>query len=200
MSVRASGSAPDVREYAGGTWRELAWEHVGGAAVAESVAVGGRSEQPSMPSGRYGSRDGRPSAPDDAVLEAHAAVYRIDIPEWVDEDAVLRIRWAGDVAQLRVDGVTATDRFWDGSDLVANLRDIGASASTRVELHVLPLRRDSGVHLPADAAARLAASGDGLCASTPARSTSGPSGARRLHDARSRVTLLESVYPRHDPR
>jgi hypothetical protein len=163
VSVRAGGPAPDVREYAGGAWRELAWEHVGGAAVAESVAVE-TDREPSMPSGRYGSRDGRPSAPDDAVLEAHAAVYRLDIPEWVGEDAVLRIRWAGDVAQLRVDGVTATDRFWDGSELVANLRDIGVSPSARVELHVLPLRRDSGVHLPADAAARLAAAADGLCA------------------------------------
>jgi hypothetical protein len=163
VSVRAGGPAPDLREYTGGAWRELAWEQDGGAAVVESVAVEAVRE-PSMPSGRYGSRDGRPSAPDDAVLEAHAAVYRLDIPEWVDEDAVLRIRWAGDIAQLRVDGVTATDRFWDGSELVANLRDIGASRSTRVELHVLPLRRDSSVHLPADAAIRLAASGDGLCA------------------------------------
>ncbi|WP_204318889.1 beta-galactosidase [Microbacterium sp. B35-04] len=162
VSVRASGSAPDMREYAGGVWRELAWDHAGGAAVTESVAVE-TVRSASMPSGRYGSRDGRPSAPDDAVLEAHAAVYRLDIPEWVDEDAVLRVRWAGDLAQLRVDGVTATDRFWDGSEFVANLRDIGASPSTRVELHVLPLRRDSGVHLPADAAARLAASVDAVC-------------------------------------
>lgn len=163
VSVRASGSAPDVREYTDGAWRELPWEHVGGAAVAESIPVQ-LMRAASMPSGRYGARDGRPAAPDDAVLEPHAAVYRLGIPEWVDEDAVLRVRWAGDIAQLRVDGVTATDRFWDGSELVANLRDIGASPSTHVEVHVVPLRRDSDVHLPADAAIRLATSADGLCA------------------------------------
>ena len=118
----------------------------------------------STPSGGYGSRDGRPAAPDDAVVDAHAAVHRIDGPEWADEDAVLRVAWAGDVAQLRVDGVTVTDRFWDGSDLVVNLRDIGVAASSRVELHVLPLRRDSGVNLPADAAARLTAATAALCA------------------------------------
>ncbi|GAA5087787.1 hypothetical protein GCM10025760_09350 [Microbacterium yannicii] len=174
VSVRAGGAAPDVREYAGGAWRELVWEHVSGVARAARAVTGQRGDAASVdvslvraastPSGEYGSRDGRPAAPDDAVLEEHAAVYRLEVPGWVDEDAVVRVAWAGDVAQLRVDGVTATDRFWDGSDLVVNLRDIGVSASSRVELHVLPLRRESAVHLPADAAARLAAATDALCA------------------------------------
>ncbi|WP_157005354.1 beta-galactosidase [Microbacterium trichothecenolyticum] len=121
------------------------------------------------PSGDYGSRDGRQAAPDDAVVDAHAGVYRLEVPEGLDDDAVLRVRWAGDVAQLRVDGVTATDRFWDGSELVANLRDIGVGPGASVELHILPLRRDTGVHLPEDAAARLAASADGLCELDDAR-------------------------------
>jgi beta-galactosidase len=163
VSVRASGPAPDVREYVGGAWRAPEWEHVDGAAVAASVPAE-LVREATVPSGDYGSRDGRQSAPADAVLDAHAAVYRLDLPAQFDRDAVVRVRWAGDVAQLRVDGVTATDRFWDGSELVANLHDSGARAGSRVELHVLPLRTDSGVHLPADAAARLAAAAEALCA------------------------------------
>jgi hypothetical protein len=161
VSVRGSGDTPDVREYVDGAWLTPEWEHADGAGVAASVSVR-RVRASTLPSGDYGSRDGRQAAPDDAVLDAHAAVYRVDIPAGLDADAVLRVRWAGDVAQLRVDGVTATDRFWDGSELVANLHDIGAAPHARVEVRILPLRRDTGVHLPVDAAARLAASADGL--------------------------------------
>ncbi|MDQ7879113.1 beta-galactosidase [Microbacterium sp. QXD-8] len=187
VAVRASGAEPDLRDYRGGAWRDLEWE-AADATAAQRSAVGStsapeRGPQPeraasvpirlvrpeTMPSGDYGSRDGRQAAPHDAVLDAHAAVYRLDVPEAFDDDAVLRVQWAGDVAQLRVDGVTATDRFWDGSELVANLRDIGAGPATRVELRVLPLRTDSRVHLPADAAARLAASDRALCEVSAAR-------------------------------
>lgn len=187
VAVRASGSGPDLREYRGGAWRDLEWE-VPDAAAARHPIVGsttaperdghpeGAASVPirlvrpeTMPSGDYGSRDGRQAAPHDAVLDAHAAVYRLDVPERFDDDAALRVQWAGDVAQLRVDGVTVTDRFWDGSELVANLRDIGAGPSTRIELRVLPLRTDSRVHLPADAAARLAAADRALCEVSAAR-------------------------------
>ncbi|MDR7183579.1 hypothetical protein J2X85_000602 [Microbacterium trichothecenolyticum] len=168
VSVRASGDAPDVREYVDGSWLTPDWEHVDGAGMEATIDVRALREG-TPPSGEYGSRDGRQAAPDDTVLDNHAAVYRLEIPEGLDADAVLRVRWAGDVAQLRVDGMTATDRFWDGSELVANLHDIGAGPDARVELHVLPLRRDTGVHLPAAAAARLAASADRLCELADAR-------------------------------
>ncbi|MFB7894574.1 beta-galactosidase [Microbacterium sp. NPDC056044] len=168
VSVRASGGRPEVREYVDGTWRTPDWEHADGAAVAASVPSS-RLREATLPSGDYGSRDGRHAAPDDAVFDAHAAVYGLEVPDGLDDDAVLRVRWAGDVAQLRVDGVTATDRFWDGSELVANLRDLGAGPGARIELHLLPLRRDTGVHLPADAADRLAGSTGVLCALDDAR-------------------------------
>ena len=168
VRVRTSGDAPDLREYVGGSWHTPDREHLDGAPVTATVAVRLLREATS-PSGEYGARDGRQAAPDDTVLDAHAAVYRLQIPDGLDADAVLRVRWAGDIAQLRVDGATATDRFWDGSELVANLRDIGAGPDAHVELHILPLRRDTGVHLPADAAARLAASTDGLCELADAR-------------------------------
>jgi hypothetical protein len=197
VAVRASGPEPDLREYSGGIWRDLEWA-IPDATAPRRSTIGstparerdgdpegadpegadpeGAASVPirlvrreTMPSGDYGSRDGRQAAPHDAVLDAHAAVYRLDVPERFDDDAVLRVQWAGDVAQLRVDGVTATDRFWDGSELVVNLRDIGAGPATRIELRVLPLRTDSGVHLPADAAARLAAADRALCEVSAAR-------------------------------
>ncbi len=163
VSVRTGGERPDVREYTRGQWQSLDWQHVEGTAVAASVPVE-RVREPSTPTGDYGSGDGRQAAPDDAVLEAHAAIHRLIVPEWAGDDAMLRVRWAGDVAQLRVDGATVTDRFWDGSDLTANLRDLGVVPGSRVELYLLPLRTDTGVHLPEEAAARLAAASGALCA------------------------------------
>ncbi|MCP2635955.1 beta-galactosidase [Microbacterium sp. HD4P20] len=163
VEVRTSRERPDVREYVGGRWRPLACQHVEGTAVAASVPVQ-LVREASTPTGDYGSRDGRQSAPDDAVMDAHAAVYRLQVPAWTRDNAVVRVRWAGDVAQLRVDGATVTDRFWDGSDLTASLTDIRAVADARVELLLLPLRSDTGVHLPRDAAARLAGAREALCA------------------------------------
>jgi len=162
VSVHASDERPDVREYVGGRWRPLAWEHVEGTAVAASVPAR-LVREASTPTGDYGSRDGRQAAPDDAVLDAHAAVYRLSLPAGTEADAVLRVRWAGDVAELRVNGATVTDRYWDGSDLTANLSDFGADADARVELFILPLRTDTGVHVPQDAAARLAEAIGTLC-------------------------------------
>lgn len=162
VSARTARARPEVREYADGAWRTLSWEHVSGSPAGMAVPVR-PVRDPSTPSGGYGSRDGRQAAPSDAVFDAHAAVHALELPGEIDPDAVLTVRWAGDVAQLRVDGRTATDRFWDGSDLVVNLHDTGVRAGSAVELHVLPLRRDTGVHLPADAAGRLAAASEVLC-------------------------------------
>lgn len=162
LSVRTSRPRPEVREYVGGAWRDLSWRHVSGSARETSVSVR-VARHPSTPTGDYGSRADRQAAPSDAEFDAHAAVHLIEVPASIEDDAVLIVRWAGDVAQVRVDGRTATDRFWDGSDLVVNLHDAGVRAGSVVELHVLPLRRDTGVHLPADAAGRLAAASEVLC-------------------------------------
>ncbi|MGN6219855.1 MAG: beta-galactosidase [Microbacterium sp.] len=162
LSVRSASPRPDVREYVDGGWRALDIGRTDGAGVTASVPfVTVREATP--PPAEHGSRDGRQAAPRDDVLHAHAAVYALDVPEATD-DAVLRVRWAGDVLQLRVDGETVTDRFWDGSEFVANLHDAGVRPDSRVEVRLLPLRTDSGVHLPADAAERLAAAHTALCA------------------------------------
>ena len=69
--------------------------------------------------------------------------------------AFLHIDWAGDVGELRVDGRTATDRFWDGSTWTVNLRDAGWHPGAEVTLHLLPLAAGSTVSLPAEAHERL---------------------------------------------
>jgi beta-galactosidase len=105
----------------------------------------------------YGKFDGRQSAPAADAFDELAAVYAVELPAWVSgADALLRIGWAGDVGQLRVDGRTVTDRFWDGSEWIVSLRDAGYRAGSRVSLHLLPLAAGSTVSLTADARERLA--------------------------------------------
>jgi beta-galactosidase len=113
----------------------------------------------------YGKFDGRQSAPAPEVFDELAAVYRLPLPSWaLEQDAYLRIRWAGDVGQLRVDGRVVTDRFWDGSAWIASLRDYGAGPGAELTLHVLPLAAGSPVSLPPDARDRLAAADGQLLA------------------------------------
>ncbi|MET0295965.1 MAG: beta-galactosidase, partial [Microbacterium sp.] len=70
------------------------------------------------PPARYGESMGRSSAPDDAQIDALAAVWRIPLPvarRAAPGDRIeLVIDWEGDVAQLRADGIPIRDRFWDG--------------------------------------------------------------------------------------
>ncbi|AGL20007.1 beta-galactosidase [Actinoplanes sp. N902-109] len=106
----------------------------------------------------YGKHDGRQSAPSREIVDELAAVHRIELPAWAGDpelDALLEIGWAGDVAELRVDGRVATDRFWDGSPWLANLRDLGHRPGAELTLHILPLATGSPVHLPPDARDRL---------------------------------------------
>ncbi|MFI6072325.1 beta-galactosidase [Actinoplanes sp. NPDC051343] len=115
----------------------------------------------------YGKFDGRESAPGPEVFDELAAVYRVELPGWAADpahDALLFIGWAGDVGELRVDGRTVTDRFWDGSEWVVNLRDAGYRAGARLSLHLLPLAAGSPVWLPDDARERLLGSDGQLLA------------------------------------
>ncbi|MDG4798122.1 beta-galactosidase [Micromonospora sp. WMMD1082] len=108
----------------------------------------------------YGTFHGRQSAPSPQTFDELAAVYRVPLPRWAADprlDAQLRIRWAGDVGQLRVDGRPVTDRFWDGAEWIVNLPDAGVHADAEVTLHLLPLAARSPVSLPRDARDRLAA-------------------------------------------
>ncbi|MBM2620944.1 galactose-1-phosphate uridylyltransferase [Actinoplanes sp. LDG1-06] len=106
----------------------------------------------------YGKYDGRQSAPGPETFDELAAVHRLTVPPLTEGiDAVLRIEWAGDVGQLRVDGRPVTDRFWDGSAWTVNLRDIGWRPGAELTLHLLPLAAGSTVSLPHEARERLLA-------------------------------------------
>jgi len=101
----------------------------------------------------HGFGGARHRAPTAEVFDELAAVFALDVPSGQD-DAVLDIDWTGDVAQLRVDGRTVDDRFWDGTRWSVSLRDAGISDGARVTLHVLRMSHDSTVWLPPTAAAR----------------------------------------------
>jgi beta-galactosidase len=106
----------------------------------------------------YGKHDGRPSAPSPETFDELAAVYRLTLPPWAAElDTVLRIDWAGDAGRLEIGGRAVTDRFWDGSAWLVNLRDAGYRPGVEVTLHLLPLATASPVALPHDARDRLIA-------------------------------------------
>ncbi|AEV86311.1 beta-galactosidase [Actinoplanes sp. SE50] len=115
----------------------------------------------------YGKHDGRASAPGRAAFDEHAAVHELHLPDWAadpEQDALLRIDWAGDAGELRLDGVPVTDRFWDGSAWQVNLVDAGYRAGARLTLHLLPLATVSSVALPSAARDRLVAAGSQLLA------------------------------------
>ncbi|MFD5213631.1 hypothetical protein [Microbacterium sp. NPDC058345] len=101
----------------------------------------------------YGFGGARHRAPSHAAFDALAAVYALEMPAW-SGDALLDIDWAGDVAQLRVDGETVDDRFWDGTRWSVSLRDVGVQHDSTVTLHLLALSGESTVWLPPAAEAR----------------------------------------------
>ncbi|GIJ46826.1 hypothetical protein Val02_37120 [Virgisporangium aliadipatigenens] len=167
-SFPAGGAAASV---AGGA----AASSAGGAAASPvdgstvDGAVGVREVRPAAGTVpvSYGKHEGRQSAPAPEVFEQLAAVHRLSPPDWAADpafDALLRIAWAGDVAELRLDGRPVTDRFWDGAPWTVSLRDAGYRPGAELTLHVLPLATGSTVHLPADARERLLAADGQLLA------------------------------------
>ncbi|MEH1123174.1 beta-galactosidase [Micromonospora sp. CPCC 206061] len=160
--ARTTRPAPDVRVYdpAGRGFRPLPLRGDARPAAAEVSVTPHRPAHSAVPAG-YGKRDTRQSAPSTAVFDELAAVYELRLPAWAgepDQDALLRVDWAGDVARLCLDGRTVTDRFWDGSPWFVSLRDAGYEPASTLTLHILPLSTDSPVRLPADAGERAAGS------------------------------------------
>ncbi|MEK0155138.1 beta-galactosidase [Arthrobacter oryzae] len=123
-----------------------------------------RPARPVPPS--FGSVAGRASAPSPAAIAELARMYRIGLPAGAfpgseqaggstgGGTAELEIHWAGDVAQLLVDGIVVADRFWDGSPWIVELSDAGIGAQSDVVLHILPLATDAAVGLPLEARRR----------------------------------------------
>ncbi|GID62929.1 hypothetical protein Acy02nite_08100 [Actinoplanes cyaneus] len=139
----------------------------------------------------YGKHDGRPSAPGRDAFDEHAAVWRLELPAWAADpghDALLLIDWAGDAGELRVDGVPATDRFWDGSRWQVSLIDAGYRPGAEVTLHLLPLATVSRVSVPEDARDRLVAAGSQLLAIDAIRVVARGTTAEPEHEHRVRRT------------
>jgi hypothetical protein len=116
----------------------------------------------------HGFGGARHRAPSAGAFDELTAVFALDLPSW-DGDAVLDIEWAGDTAQLRVNGTTVDDRFWDGTRWSVSLRDVGAQANSALTLHILPLSAASTVWLPEAATAHRADAARGLVRSVALR-------------------------------
>jgi len=189
VEAHTTAARPAVRAYdpqAGG-FVEVGLAGSSGAAPVAARASLERPAARAVPVS-YGKHDGRQSAPTPATFDELAAVYRLTLPSRAgDLDTYLRIDWAGDVGQLRVDGRPVTDRFWDGSTWTVSLRDIGHRPGAALTLHLLPLAGGSTVALPPDARDRLLAADGQLLAvdaievfgRTAWRETPGPAPARK---------------------
>ncbi len=111
----------------------------------------------------HGFQGLRHSAPRRDTIDELAAVFALALPDAAfTADSVLDVDWAGDVAELRVDGRTVDDRFWDGERWTVSVVDAGIHPTSAVTLHILPLSADTTIGLPAAARARLG--GEQLCA------------------------------------
>ncbi|SFI47436.1 MULTISPECIES: beta-galactosidase [Microbacterium] len=154
-TVHARPGGAGVREYdpPSRAWRRI--DAGAGGILGRTVTV--EPVQDAVPGpADYGFAERRHSAPDAETFDAHAAVFALTVPpEAFDGDAVLDIDWAGDVGQLRCDGIPVDDRFWDGTRWSVALSDAGIEPDAELTLHVLPLAPETTIALPAGAAARL---------------------------------------------
>lgn len=154
--VRAS-RAPVVDRWTGDRWVRL---DVRAGAPADAVGAVRVGTEQVRAAGEarvsYGEHDGRASAPSSDEVAALAAEHRLaDVG--VPADGVLRhlrVAWAGDVAQLLVDGHVVADRFWDGTPWDVDLDVLPGAEADRVSVRVLPLHPDAAVWLPAEASDR----------------------------------------------
>lgn len=106
------------------------------------------SKAAGTPRRSYGSAQGRASAPDAETLDTAAARFEVSLAalHWTEKhDVVLTIHWSGDVAQLVIDGVVVADRFWDGTPWEVELRSLGVSSASSLELRILPLADRSDI-------------------------------------------------------
>ena len=80
--------------------------------------------------------------PDDKDFEA-AQVYIIDIPT-ADDNTFIQINYQGDCARVYADGKLVEDNFWNGKPMLVRTSELEGK---RVELKILPLRKDAPIYL-----------------------------------------------------
>ncbi len=72
-----------------------------------------------------------------------AEVYSLTLPETSESD-VLSIEYQGDCACVYADGVLVEDNFWNGKPMLVRASDLKGK---KLELRILPLRKDAPVYL-----------------------------------------------------
>jgi beta-galactosidase len=114
----------------------------------------------------FGSLANRAAAPQPQTIDELAQTYSLDFPAgaFSTDHVELEIQWAGDVAQLLVDGKPVADRFWDGSPWLLELSDAGIGPGSEVILQILPLSPGAKIGLPAEAQLRREATAGDLVA------------------------------------
>ena len=171
--LRVRGSAPvEVYDPAARGWRELTRRNAASAsAISGADAENGRGSSDAATAVNltavrtatpvpeaYGFGGSRHRAPVRDDIDQHAAVFRLDVPSEATDptlDAVLDIDWAGDVAELRVDGRPVDDRFWDGERWSISIVDAGITPTSEVTVHLVPLPVSTTIALPSRARACL---------------------------------------------
>ncbi len=152
----ARGAGPiELFDPALGEWRTLDAGVVASASAPVRAVLLAEAEAVHLPAD-YGFGGRRHRAPDRDAVDDLAAIFRLELPPHsADEDAVLDIDWAGDVAELRAEGRVIDDRFWDGERWTVSLVDAGIRPDEEVILHVLPLSPHSTIGLPAATRAQV---------------------------------------------
>lgn len=153
-----SAGVPDVRRYNPASASFEAVPVQGGTSAPPALRPAVELRRPSQPVPyTFGSLAGRASAPSQETLDALSMAYKVGVPAEIfsgGEHAELEITWAGDIAQLLVDGVLVADRYWDGSPWVLEIHDAGITPASEVTLQILPLSKAARVGLPLDAQRR----------------------------------------------
>ena len=91
-----------------------------------------------------------------------AAVYEMNIDSsFVScaDSAFIRIDYAADCARVYADGKLVQDNFWNGKPMLVRVSDL---VGKKVELRILPLRKDAPIYLQKEQKAILEASENSL--------------------------------------
>ena len=99
--------------------------------------------------------------PEDSDFDK-AAVYVIDIDSTLAscaDSAFLKIDYAADCARVYADGKLVQDNFWNGKPMLVRVSDL---VGKKVELRILPLRKDAPIYLQKEQKAILEASENAL--------------------------------------
>jgi beta-galactosidase len=184
--VVRSATRPNLMVWDTSGWKSLALEPCGTTTVATTLAVSVEANA-RAPLESYGLYSGRQSAPAESDVTERSARYRFgDVGVSENQSRrTLRVDWAGDVAQLLVDGRIVADRFWDGTPWYIDLDSFDGATGDAVSLRILPLHGASSIRLPAAAEDRRRSTTGALCALDAvslARSAEWRSGADAPHD------------------